>query len=88
MHSDEVATYDISSLLVNCIHHQILLGRKQKTKRVISFVFFSSLSTRSHKSGIKTLTLLTAVDCLETIRRFNIMAVQGTFCPFKRESKD
>lgn len=85
MYSDAVATYNISSLLLNCTNHQILPG--MKWKKNCKLCIFCSLSTWSHKLGIKTLTLLTIIDCWETIRRFNIMAVQGTFCPFKRKSK-
>lgn len=56
-------------------------------KKNCKLCIFCSLPTWSHKLGIKTLTLLTTNDCWETIRRFNIMAVQGTFCPFKRKSE-
>ena len=47
---------------------------------------FCSLSTWSRKLGIKTLTLLTTIDCLETIRRLNIMAVPGTFLSFQKKN--
>lgn len=83
---DEAAIYSISSFLVNCTNRPILPGRKWQ--KIVKLCIFRSLSTRSHKLGIKTLTLLlTATDCWETMRRFNIMAIQGTFCPFKGKSK-
>lgn len=86
MYSDEAAIHNISSFLVHCTNRPIWPGRKWQ--KIVKLCIFRSLSTRSHKLGIKTLTLLlTATDCWETMRRFNIMAIQGTFCPFKGKSK-
>lgn len=69
---------------MNCTNSQILLRRKWKNS--VGSAFFPPTSIQSHKMGIKTLTLLTTGDCLETIRRLNIMATQGTFRPFKRKN--
>lgn len=63
-----------------------ITGKKMEKKGKLCIL--CSLSTRSHQQDIKTLTLLTTIDCLEAIRRFNMMVVQGTLCPFKRKSKD
>lgn len=89
MYSDEAVTCNVSSFLENCPNHQTLPGRKwKKKKKTVSIIFSVLYQHEATNWALKTLTLLTTTDCLETIWRLNIMAVQGTFCPFKRKSKD
>lgn len=66
----------------NCINHQLL-----PEKQALQVSIFCSTPTQRHTLSIKTLTLLTTIDCLEVIRSFNIMSIKNTFGPFKWKSK-